>query len=187
MATLATRHTQDTTTEGTLVGAFALREKPWTLGCTTGHGQKPRERTVTAWQPERVRDAIAQAQRRWGLPATAPVVRWYEAGRAGCWRHRLLPGHGITTPGVDASSMEGNRRRRRAQSDGVAVRQGLRMVMRYEQGERHGWQVVKGPAVAAEEHRHRHRALATRKQERARTTTRIQGLLRRQGRRVTSR
>jgi hypothetical protein len=42
MTTLATRHTQHTTTEGTLFVAFALSEKTWKLGCTTGHGQKPR-------------------------------------------------------------------------------------------------------------------------------------------------
>jgi hypothetical protein len=74
MTTLAPRNTQDTTTEGTLFVAFALREKTWKLGCTTGHGQTPRERTVTARQQERVLDDIAQATRRVGLPATAPVV-----------------------------------------------------------------------------------------------------------------
>jgi transposase len=74
MTTLAPRNTQDTTTEGTLFVAFALREQTWKRGCTTGHGQKPRERTVTARQQERVLDDIAQATRRVGLPATAPVV-----------------------------------------------------------------------------------------------------------------
>jgi hypothetical protein len=28
--------------------ALELREKTWKLGCTTGHGQKPRERTIAA-------------------------------------------------------------------------------------------------------------------------------------------
>jgi transposase len=60
------------------------------------------------------------------------------------------------------------------------------MLMRYEQGERHVWQVVKVPSVEAEDHRHLHRDLATLKQERASTTTRIQGLLSSQGLRVTS-
>jgi transposase len=46
--------------------------------------------------------------------------------------------------------------------------------------------VVKVPAVEAEDHRHRHRDLETLKQERASTTTRILGLLRSQGLRVTS-
>ena len=186
MTTLATRHTQATTTEGTLFVAFALREKTWKLGFTTGHGHKPRERTVTARQQERVLDEIAQAKRRWGLPATAPVVSCYEAGREGFWLHRFLQGHGLTTPVVDSSAIEVNRRRRRAKSDGLDVRQLLSMLMRYEQGERHVWQVGKVPSVAAEDQRHLPRALATLQQERARTTTRLQGLRSRQGLRVTS-
>src|SRR4029434_7434606 len=117
MTTLATRHTQDTTTEGTLFVAFELREKTWKLGCTTGHGQKPRERTVTARQQERVLDAIAQAKRRLGLPATAPVVSCDEAGREGSGRHRFWQGHGSTNHVVDSSAIEVNRRRRRAKSD----------------------------------------------------------------------
>src|SRR5256885_7933324 len=58
--------------------------------------------------------------------------------------------------------------------------------MRYEQGERHVWQLVKVPAVEAEDQRHLHRDLETLKQERASTATRIQGLLSSQGLRVTS-
>ena len=187
MTTLAPRHPQDTTTAGPLCVAFALREKTWQLGCTTGPGQKPRERTVTARQQERVRDAIAQANRRVGRPATAPVVRGEEAGRAGVWRHRLWQGHGRTPPVVEASAIAGNRRRRRAQRAGVDGRQVLRLWRRYEQGARHGGQVVQGPAVDAEAQRPRHRAWETRTQERARTPPRLQGWLRRQGRRVTSR
>ena len=185
MTTLATRHTQDTTTEGTLFVAFELSEKTWKLGCTTGHGQKPRERTVTARQQERVLDDIVQAKRRVGLPATAPVVSGYEAGREGFWLHRCLQGHGITTPVVDASSIEVNRRRRRAKSDGLDVRKLLSMLMRYEQGERHVWQVVTVPSVAAEDQRHLPRDLDTLQQERASTTPRLQGLLSSQGLRVT--
>ena len=113
------------------------------------------------------------------------MVRGEEAGRAGFWRHRLLQAHGITNHVVDSSALEVNRRRRRAKSDGLAGRKWLRMLMRYAQGERHGWQVVKVPSVEAEDQRHLHRALETLKQERARTPTRIQGLLRSQGRRVT--
>src|SRR2546421_4095867 len=186
MTTLATRHTQDTTTEGTLFVAFELSEKTWKLGFTTGHGQKPRERTVTARHQERVLEEIAHAKRRLGLPDTAPVVSCYEAGREGFWLHRFLQGHGITNHVVDSSSIEVNRRRRRAKSDGLDVRKLLSMLMRYEQGERHVWQVVKVPSVEAEDHRHLHRDLEALKQERASTTTRIQGLLSSQGLRVTS-
>jgi transposase len=88
---------------------------------------------------------------------------------------------------VDASAIEVNRRRRRAQSEGLAVRKLLSMLLRYAHGERQVWQVVTVPAVEAEDHRPRHRDLATLKQERASTTTRLQGVRRSQGRRVTSR
>jgi len=185
MTTAATHHEHSNTTEATLFMAFELREKTWKLGFTTGHGQKPRERTVPARQQERVLDEIAQAKRRMGLPDTAPVVRCYEAGREGFWLHRFVQGHGITHHVVDSSALAVNRRRRRAKSDGLDVRKLLSMLRRYPHGERQVWQVVKVPSGAAEDHRHLHRDLETLKQERASTTTRIQGLLRSQGLRVT--
>ncbi len=186
MTTAATHNEHGNPTEATLFVAFELSEKTWKLGFTTGHGQKPRERTVTARQQERVLDEIAQAKRRLGLPETAPVVSCYEAGREGFWLHRFLQAHGITNQVVDSSSIEVNRRRRRAKSDGLDVRKLLSMLMRYHHGERQVWQVVKVPAVEAEDQRHLHRDLETLKQERASTTTRIQGLLSSQGLRVTS-
>src|SRR2546430_12198158 len=181
MTTKATRNAQDTTSEGTLFVAFELSEKAWKLGFTTGHGQKPRERAVTARQQERILDEIAQAKRRLGLPASAAVVSCYEAGREGFWLHRFLQGHGITNHVVDSSSIEINRCRRRAKSDGLDVRKLLSMLMRYHHGERQVWQVVKVPAVEAEDQRHLHRDLGTLKQERGSTTTRIPGLLSSQG------
>jgi transposase len=186
MTTPATHHEPSNPTAATLFVAFELREKTWTLGFTTGPGQKPRERTVTARHHERILDEIAQAKRRLGLPDMAPVSSCSEAGREGFWRHRFLQGHGMMHQGVDASAIEVNRRRRRAKSDGLDVRKWLSMLMRYHHGERQGWQVGKVPAIAAEDHRHLHRDLATFKQERASTTTRITGFLSRQGRRVTS-
>jgi transposase len=186
ITTAATHNEQSNTIAATLFVAFELSEKTWKLGFTTGHGQKPRERTVTARHQERVLDEIAQAKRRLGLPEAAPVVSCYEADREGFWPHRFLQGHGITNHVVDSSSIEVNRRRRRAKSDGLDVRKLLSMVMRYAQGERHVWQVVQVPSVEAEDQRHLHRDLETLKQEQASTTTRIQGLLSSQGIRLTS-
>jgi len=91
MTTKATRNAQDTTSEGTLFVAFELREKTWKLGFTTGHGQKPRERAVTARDQKRVLDEIAQAKRRFDLPETAPVVSCYEAGAYSARRLPLIP------------------------------------------------------------------------------------------------
>src|SRR5256712_6123389 len=186
MTTAATHNEPGTTTEATLCVAFELSEKTWKLGFTIGHGQKPRERTVTARHHEHVLDEIAQAKRRMGLPESAAVVSCYEAGREGFWLHRFLQGHGITNYVVDSSAIEVNRRRRRAKSDGLDVRKLLSMLIRYHHGERKVWQVVKVPAVEAEDQRHLHRDLETLKQERASTMTRIEGLLSSQGLRVTS-
>jgi hypothetical protein len=73
MTTAATQHEQRNPTEATLFVAFELSEKTWKLGFTTGHGQKPRERTVPARQQERVLDEIVHAKRRLGLCLQAPL------------------------------------------------------------------------------------------------------------------
>jgi transposase len=186
MMPTATRNEHDNTPAAVLFMAFELREKTWKLGCTTGHGQKPRERTVAACHQARLLQEVAQAKKRFGLPATAPVVRCYEAGREGCWLHRFLPAQGITTSVVDSASIAVKRRKRRAKSDGWDVRKLLSMLMRYAYGVREVWRVVHEPAVEAEDPRHVHRDLATLKQERTSTTTRIKGLLSSQGIRMTS-
>jgi transposase len=186
MTTKATRNAQDTTSAGTLFVSFELSDKNWKLGFTTGHGQKPRERTVTARDQKRVLDEIAQAKCRFGLPETAPVVSCYEAGREGFWLHRFLEAHGMTNHVVDSSAIEVSRRQRRAKSDGLDVRKLLSMLIRYHEGERQVWQVVNVPSVEAEDQRHLHRDLETLKRERASTTARIKGLLSSQGIQVTS-
>jgi transposase len=186
MTTTALHKEQDNTTETTLFMSFELSEKNWKLGFTTGPGQKPRERTVTARDQTRVLDEIAKAKRRLGLPETAPVISCYEAGREGFWLHRCLEAHGVTNHVVDSSAIEVSRRQRRAKSDGLDVRKLLSMLMRYEQGERQVWQVVNVPSVEAEDQRHLHRDLETLKRERASTTARIKGLLSSQGLQVSS-
>jgi hypothetical protein len=83
--------------------ALALREKTWQLGCTTGHGQRPRERTVAARHHVRVLQEVAQATQRFVWPATAPVLCCYAAGHAGFWLHRFVQVHGSTNTVVDST------------------------------------------------------------------------------------
>jgi len=186
--TTATRNEQYTAmhaTEPVLFLAFELSEKTWKLGFTTGHGQQPRERHIAARHQERLLQEVAQAKRRFGLPETAPVVRCSEAGREGFWLHRYLQAQGITNQVVDSSAIEVKRRQRRAKSDGLDVRKLLTMLMRFHHGERDVWRVVHVPTVEAEDQRHLHRDVETLKPERASTTTRIKGLRRSQGLRLT--
>jgi hypothetical protein len=82
MLTTAPPNTPENTPAAVWCMACELRENPWQLGCTLGHGQKPRERTSAARAPKRVREEGRHAQGRLRLPATALVVSWYDAGRA---------------------------------------------------------------------------------------------------------
>ena len=145
MPTTATHNEYGTTTERVLFMAFELSENTWKLGFTTGPGQKPRERAVAARDQGRLLQEIAQAKRRFGLPESAPVVSCYEAGREGFWLHRFLQAQGIINPVGDSSSIEVNRRKRRAKSDALDVRKLLSMLMRYEYGECQVWRVVRVP------------------------------------------
>jgi transposase len=173
--TTAPHHEHATTPERSLFMALALSEHPWQLGFTTGPGQKPRERPVAARNQARVRQAVGSATRRFGLPEPVPVGSGYDAGRDGLWLHRFLHAQGITNHVVASSAIAGTRRQRRAQRAGLEGRQLLSLLRRFHDGERAGWRVGHGPSVEAEDQRPLPRDLATLKQERARTTTRLKG------------
>jgi transposase len=181
MMTTATRNEHDNIPEAVLYMAFELSEHTWKLGFTLGHGQQPRERTMAARDLKRLLDEVAQATSRFGRSETAPVVNCDESGREGFWLHRFLQAQRITNSVVDSSSIEVNRRQRRAKSDGLDVRKLLSMLMRYHYSEHQVWRVVHVPSVAAEDQRHLHRDLETLQQERASTMTRIKSLLSSQG------
>jgi transposase len=78
---------------------------------------------------------------------------------------------------VDSSSIEVNRRHRRAKTDRLDVHKLLTMLLRHAAGERQVWSVVRVPSVEEEDRRQLHRALATAKRDRTRVINRIQGLL----------
>jgi len=168
-------------TEKILHVSFELGMKDWKLGFTTDLGTKPRLRTMPARELGRLEREIAEAKGYFGLAATARVRSCYEAGRDGFWLHRYLVSRGIDNGVVDSSSIEVNRRMRRAKSDGLDARKLLTMLVRYHAGERKVWSVVRVPTVEEEDRRQLHRELRTLKKERTRTTNRIKGLLANQG------
>jgi transposase len=89
----------------------------------------------------------------------------------------MLAKLGVENRVVDSSSIEVNRRRRRAKSDQLDADSLLRMLIRYELGDHKVWKVVHVPSVAAEDLRHVQRGLGTLKKERTRQINRIKGLL----------
>jgi transposase len=164
--------------------SFELGESSWKLAFTTGMGQRPRERTISARDRVAVRRDIARAKQRFGLSADAPVKSCYEAGREGFWLHRWLVSEGIDNSVVDASSIEVNRRLRRAKTDRMDATRLLLLLVRFFGGERSVWSVVRVPSAAEEDRRHLHRELLTAKRDRTRVANRIQGMLANHGLRV---
>jgi len=179
--TAATRAVESSVASPVLYLAFELGQQRWKLGFTTGLGQRPRERTIAARDVGAVARELARAKERFALPADAPVVSCYEAGRDGFWLHRWLVAQGVVSHVVDSASIEVNRRRRRAKTDRLDVGKLLFQLVRYRAGERKVWSVVHVPTEAAEDRRQAHRELLTLKRDRARVTNRIKGLLANQG------
>jgi transposase len=164
--------------------SFELGESSWKLAFTTGMGQRPRERTISARDRVAVRRDIERAKQRFGLSADAPVKSCYEAGREGFWLHRWLVSEGIENSVVDASSIEVNRRLRRAKTDRMDATRLLLLLVRFFGGERSVWSVVHVPSAEEEDRRHLHRELLTAKRDRTRVANRIQGMLANHGLRV---
>jgi transposase len=105
------------------------------------------------------------------------VVACYEAGRDGFWLHRCLLSLGVQNAIVDSSSIQVNRRRRRAKTDRLDLRELLKMLVRWHAGERDVWGVVHVPTVPEEDARQLQRELETLRREQTGHTNRIQGLL----------
>ena len=131
-----TRTSESTAPTGGLLLAFELGQRSWKLGFTVGMGPRPRIRQIPAGALGALATEIARAKTRLGLSCDAPVVSCYEAGRDGFWLHRYLVAHGITNYVVDSSSIEVNRRARRAKTDRLDLAGLLSLQARYALGDR---------------------------------------------------
>jgi transposase len=185
MTKKTTRGNQYTENQETLFLALELGATKWGLGFSTGLGQKPRRRTIESGQTEVLQAEIESAKKRFGLSRSAHVKNCYEAGRDGFWLHRYLTSVGIQNVIVDSSSIEVNRRKRRAKTDKMDVGKLLLMLIRYHYGEEKIWSVVRVPSAEEEDRRQLHRELRAARKEKTRTTNRIKGLLASQGIRIT--
>jgi transposase len=161
----------------TLYLGFDLGASSWNLAFTIGVAQQPRLRSIPARDLCALRLEIARAKQRFNLPEDTPVVSCYEAGRDGFWLHRYLVSEGIQNIVVDASSIEVNRRRRRAKTDRLDAASLVLMLIRWHHGERKHWSIVQVPSAEAEERRQLHRELISLKSERTEHINRIKGLL----------
>jgi len=176
-----TRPTEFTAPACGLLLAFELGQRSWKLGFTVSMGQRPRIRQIPAGAVGALATEIERAKTRLGLSSDAPVMSCYEAGRDGFWLHRYLVAHGVTNYVVDSSSIEVNRRARRAKTDRLDLAGLLNLLARYVLGDRRAWRVVRVPTVAEEDARHLSRTLEALTQDRTRLMSRLKSLLATQG------
>jgi transposase len=184
MSAKTTRRGEYSEAQGTLYMALELGSGEWRLGFTTGLGQKARERSIAARDVTALQREIGRAKERFRLASSVRVVSCYEAGRDGFWLHRFLIEAGIDNVVVDSASIEVNRRAKRVKTDALDVRKLSAMLVRYDEGERKVWSVVRVPTSEEEDNRHLHRELDNLRVERTKLTNRIHGLLAGQGVRV---
>lgn len=163
-------------TTGELYMAFELSDTKWIL-CLSDGARGASRYTVAAGDVAGVLDAMARAKARSALVGSVVVHSCYEAGRDGFWLHRWLVEQGIDNAVVDSSSIEVNRRARRAKSDRLDAGKLLSMLMRYHAGERRLWSVARVPTVEEEDARRMHRELERLKHERTAHSNRIGSLL----------
>ena len=157
--------------------ALDLGLREWKLAFTVGLGQQPRLKTIRARSTMALLEQIKAAKKRFGLPEDAAVLCCYEAGRDGFWLHHFLLAHGVQNQVVDSSSIEVNRRQRRAKSDRLDAVKLVQMLIRWYNGERKVWSVVHVPSVEQEDARQLHREMIKLKAERTAGANSIKGLL----------
>ncbi len=121
----------------------------------------------------------ARVERRLG--ATPRVACCYGAGRDGFWLHRLLAAKGIASHVMDPTSLQVDRRARRAKTDRLDAEALLRALMAWSRGERRICSMVRPPSPEQEDARRPSREREALLKERVRRVNRIKGLCAAQG------
>ena len=174
---IATTRPEMSVNEPALYVAFELGKKDWKLAMTSGFGVDPWVRTVPSGDLRAVERVLGEGRRRMAVPAGAPVMSCYEAGRDGFWIHRALTELGLRNRVVDSASIEVNRRARRAKTDRLDALKLVRMLVRVCVGERRVWSEVRVPSVADEAARQVSRERTALTQDQTRLVNQMRGWL----------
>jgi transposase len=161
--------------------AIETGARKWKVGFSSGLGQRPRIRVMNTANLVQLREEIRLAKRRFDLPEDAPVYSCYEAGRDGFWIHRALERGGVHNEVVDSSSIQVDRRARRAKSDKLDVAGLVTLVIRRCRGEERVCRVCRPPSPEDEDRRQLGRELEAVKAEHTASVNRIKSFLAGQG------
>jgi len=165
----------DTSVVRILYMALELSGNKWKVAIADGQ-RAPSQRSIAAGDTSELLQVVEKAKTRCRLPGVVRVLSCYEAGRDGFWLHRWLLEQGIENVVVDSSSIEVNRRARRAKSDRLDAAKLYEMRIRHSVGEKRLWRVVRVPSVQQEDERRVHRELERLKRERNAHINRMRSL-----------
>lgn len=175
----------DNASAAVLYMVLELSHKRWKLGFSDG--ARHRQVSIEAGDWLALDAQMRQAKAKLNLAADARVVSCYEAGRDGFWIHRALRAQGIENVVVDSSSIEVNRRKRRAKTDRLDAKSLLGLLQRHWGKERGVLRVLRVPTLEEEDRRRLHRERERLLKERGAHSARIKSLLVTQGVRLTLR
>jgi transposase len=162
-----------------LLVAFELSLTNWKLAFFDGG--RGRIRDIAAGDFEGLMVLLSEMKKKLGLPANAEVIACYEAGREGFSVQRTLTSLGVSCLVVDPSSIEVDRRARRAKTDRIYARKLLALLARRELLGESPMRVVHAPSVEDEDRRQISRERAKIVSERTSKWNELKGLLFAQG------
>lgn len=129
--------------------SMELSEKSW--GLLFSDGEKLSAHSVSVGDVAAVLAHAKSCAKRFGLPARAQLLAVQEAGRDGFWIHRALEAAGARSLVVDATSIEVDRRMRRAKTDRLDAERLMRLLIRYDAGDTQALRVVRVPTEEQED------------------------------------
>jgi transposase len=165
----------------TLLMALEDSNRKWQVLFRRADSTRERRKTVAAWDVQTLEAQIELAKARLGLPADAPVLSCYEAGRDAFSIHRWLLSIGVDNRVIDSASIEVTQRAKRVKTDRVDLVKLMALLARVHGGERNVWHEVRVPSEQDEDRRRLHRERERLLKERNALGNRIGSLLATQG------
>jgi transposase len=161
---------------------FELSKKTWQLGVLRPGSEKLSRYSIARGDLTALASRLARYRReaaQGGKPVR--ILSCYEAGLDGHWLHRWLTDQGVISHEIDPSSIEVNRRARRAKTDRIDLEKLMRTFLAYLRGEPRVCSMVHVPTVEDEDRKRRTRERDRLLRERTSHSNRIKGLLHGQG------
>ncbi|RZN04208.1 hypothetical protein CWO91_31300 [Bradyrhizobium genosp. SA-3] len=166
----------------TVYVVFELSKAKWQLGVVLPGAEKMSRYRIDGGDLAALSGLLSRVRAKaeqGGKPVR--ILSCYKAGLDGHWLHRWLTAGGIVNYEVDASSIEVNRRARRAKTDRIDLAQLMRSFLAYLRGEPRVCSMVRVPTPEDEDRKRRTRERERLLTERTGHSNRIKGLLHGQG------